>query len=90
MNVINRTFNNTIYQTLQYNTMAASAIIDFVHDNYLTVNNVTKDAITIYDTNGILLTIPVDSWLVIAEHDNTEIYILDTLKYKNMFNIVLI
>lgn len=88
MEVRHSRLNNVKYFMMQYYSVStALTLATFIDHNHYAIHNITATATTMYDTNGILQTIPLGSWLVVAEHDNTELYILDTITVKNMFNI---
>lgn len=82
------TLNNTKYLMMQYYSVStALALATFIDYNHYAIYDITATDVTMYDTNGILQTIPLGSWLVVAELDNTEMYILTHSQLKNMFNI---
>jgi hypothetical protein len=86
-NVNNINLNGVKYSTLQYTELNKQQIIDFVKANHFCLLNDASEIISFVDTFGDTIKIRIEDWVVIADEDNTESYVLDTDDYNKMFNL---
>ena len=85
--IISHDLNNVKYNAVQNITVDSQTLVNFITSNFYTIKNVNYIHITFYDTAGILMSIPNTYWLVVADKDNTELYVLNTDDYNKMFTI---
>ena len=79
--------NDIKYISLQYTYANKQQVIDFIKNNHYCLLDTAMDIISFMDTYGDTIKIVLNDWIVIADGDNTESYVLDVVKYNKMFNL---
>ena len=87
MSITKVILNDVNYIALQYTGSNKQQIIDFLLSNYYSITSSITDNIDFVDTYGDTIRIVLNDWVVIADGDNTEVYVLLDNAYRKMFNI---